>query len=54
MKISDYLSEILHDSMNAVAEKQIAINIEITPEYESIKIEPWRPFEYTCPYKGKS
>ena len=40
MTISDYLSEILHDSIKAVAEKQMTISIEITPEHESIRIEP--------------
>ena len=54
MEISNYLSEIFHDSIKAVVEKKIAISIEITPECESIKIEPWEPFEYTCPYKEKS
>ena len=49
MTISDYLSEILHDSIKAVAEKQITISIKITPEYENIKTEPWKSFEYTCP-----
>ena len=54
MEISNYLSEIFHDSIKAVVEKKIAISIEITPECESIKIEPWKPFEYNCPYKEKS
>jgi hypothetical protein len=40
MTISDYLSEILHDSIKAVAEKQMTISIEITPEHESIRIAP--------------
>lgn len=54
MEISNYLSEIFYESIKAVVEKKISISIEITPECESIKIEPWKPFEYTCPYKEKS
>lgn len=54
MEISNHLSEIFHESIKAVVEKKITIHIEITPEYESIQIEPWKPFEYTCPYKEKS
>ena len=38
MEISNYLSEIFHESIKAVVEKKIAISIEITPECESIKI----------------
>lgn len=54
MEISNYLSEIFHESVKTVTEKKIIISIEITPECESIKIEPWEPFEYNCPYKEKS
>lgn len=54
MEISNHLSEIFHESIKAVVEKKITIHIEITPEYENIQIEPWKPFEYTCPYKEKS
>ena len=54
MEISNHLSEIFHDSIKAVVEKKITIHIEITPEYENIQIEPWKPFEYTCSYKEKS
>ena len=54
MEISNYLSEIFHDSIKAVTEKKIAISIEITPEYENIRIEPWEPFKYNCPYEEKS
>lgn len=54
MEISKYLSEIFHESIKAAVEKKIAISIEITPECENIKIEPWKPFEYNCPYKEKS
>ena len=54
MEISNHLSEIFHESIKAVVEKKIAITIEITPECESINIGPWKPFEYTCPYKEKS
>lgn len=53
-EISNHLSEILNESIKAVTEKKIIINIEITPEYESIKIEPWQPFVYHCPYEKKS
>lgn len=52
-EISNHLSEILNESVKAVTEKKIIINIEITPEYESIKIEPWQPFLYHCPYEEK-
>lgn len=54
MEISNYLSEIFNESIKAVVEKKIAINIEITPECESIKIEPQEPFYYNCPYGEKS
>lgn len=54
MEISNYLSEIFTESIKAVVEKKIAINIEITPECESIKIEPWESFHYNCPYGEKS
>ncbi len=54
MEISNYLSEIFNESVKVVAEKKIAIDIEITPEYESIKIEPWEPFHYHCPYGERS
>ena len=54
MEISKYLSEIFNESIKAVVEKKIAINIEITPECENIKIEPWEPFHYHCPYGEKS
>ena len=53
MEISKYLSEIFSKSIREVAEKKIAINIEITPECESIKIEPWEPFHYNYPYEEK-
>ena len=32
MEISKYLSEIFNESIKAVVEKKIAINIEITPK----------------------
>ena len=54
MEISNYLSEIFNESIKAVVEKKIAINIEIIPKCESINIEPWEPFHYNCPYGEKS
>ena len=54
MEISNYLCEIFNEYIKAVVEKKIAISIEISPEYESIKIEPWEPFHYHCPYEEKS
>jgi len=54
MEINNYLCEIFNKSIKAVVEKKIAINIEITPECASIKIEPWEPFHYNCPYEEKS
>lgn len=50
MEISNYLSEIFNESIKSVVKNKIAINIEITPESESIRIEPWEPFKYNCPY----
>ncbi len=52
-EISNHLSEILNESIKIVTEKKITINIEIAPDYESIKIEPWQPFLYHCPYEGR-
>lgn len=40
MEISKYLSEILDKSINTAAEKNVTIHIDITPESESISIEP--------------
>ena len=53
MEISKYLSEFFNESIKAVVEKKIAINIEITPECESIKIEPWEPFIIITPYRER-
>ena len=50
MEISKYLCEILNESIDKVIKNKIAITIELNPESESIRIEPWESFKYICPY----
>lgn len=38
----------------AYNEHQMCTEIEIYPDYFKVRFEPWKPFEYTCPYKEKS
>lgn len=47
IQISDELFEML---INRVIEDKIEVHLEFTPENTTIEIQPWKPFEYKCPY----
>ena len=52
---SDFLRSTIDEVVKRVYEEhQICAEIEIYPDYFKIRFEPWKPFEYTCPYKEKS
>lgn len=47
IQISDETFEML---INRVIKDQIEVHLEFTPENTTIEIQPWKPFEYKCPY----
>lgn len=46
--------QISYDSIemliDRVVKDHIEVHIEVTPENTTIEIQPWKPFEYRCPY----
>ena len=52
---SNFLRSTIDEAVKRVYEEhQICAEIEVYPDYFKIRFEPWKPFEYTCPYKEKS
>lgn len=48
MKFSDFDIDGL---VKQAVENQVSITINIEPDHSELHIEPWKPFEYQCPYK---
>lgn len=49
---SDFLRSTIDEIVKRVYEEhQICAEIEVYPDYFKIRFEPWKPFEYMCPYK---
>lgn len=51
IQISDEMFEML---INKVIKDKIEVHLEFTPENTIIEIQPWKPFEYRCPYVGET
>ena len=52
---SEFFHSIIEEIVKQVYEEhQGCAEIEVYPDYFKIRFEPWKPFEYTCPYKEKS
>lgn len=50
----ELLKEInLDELIEKVVNEKIEITINLEPDRAEIKIEPWQPFAYSCPY-GKA
>lgn len=37
--------------IDEVMDKKIAVSMTIMPDNVEVHIEPWKPFEYACPYR---
>lgn len=46
-KIKKLISD---DLIKKATENRCEITVEITPENIEIKVSPWEPFAYNCPY----
>ena len=40
----------LDELIDKVVREKISVTINIEPDRTEIQIEPWKPFEYHCPY----
>lgn len=36
-----------------VKEAKVEITITLTPNENTVTITPWKPFQYSCPYRGE-
>lgn len=43
-------NELLDKIVDMIVEKNIEVDINVSPDYMEIKIEPWKPYEVKCPY----
>ncbi len=41
---------ILDELIDKVVHDKISVAINVEPDRAEIQIEPWKPFEYHCPY----
>lgn len=41
---------ILDELIDKVVHDKISVTINVEPDRAEIQIEPWKPFEYHCPY----
>ena len=41
----------LGELIDRVVRERISITINVEPDRAEIQIEPWKPFEYHCPYR---
>lgn len=44
-------TKTFRELIDRVVKDKVQIEIRITPEEETITIEPWKPFEMKCPYQ---
>ena len=53
MTIEEFKKDLEHldlqDIVNVVKNEKVEITITAEPERYEIQINPWKPFEYTCP-----
>lgn len=53
MTIEEFKKDLEHldlqDIVNVVKNEKVEITIKAEPERYEIQINPWKPFEYTCP-----
>lgn len=43
----------LYDELNGEIENgKVALCVNLYPDNIEVRIEPWKPFEYACPYGG--
>lgn len=40
----------LDELIDRVVREKISVTINVEPDRAEIQIEPWKPFEYRCPY----
>ena len=52
---TEFFRSVTDEAVRRVYEThEICAEIEVYPDYFKVRFEPWKPFEYTCPYKEKS
>lgn len=42
----------IEDLIQTVVQEKCEITISFTPDSAEVKIEPWQPFTYECPYRN--
>ena len=43
----------IDELIERVIKDKVEIELNIEPDKQQIVIRPWKPFEYTCPYRGE-
>lgn len=46
------LDKLVKYAVEEVKREKIEAEITITPTEINLKFNPWKPFEYSCPYKN--
>ena len=44
----------IEEIIKQVIDNKVEIELELTPDRQTLTVRPWKPFEYTCPYKGET